>query len=121
MTTAVPDGCVPAAPPAHAAHLWAGHTPVLAPGVGTPTLLEQPLLDGWLCMAVPKRKVTPSRKGIRSQGKHLRFQSVVPKCPGCGKVRLQHGVCPFCLGRGGGLPIGQAGVQETQDGPPPPP
>ena len=115
MTTSVPDSCVSAAPPPH---LWA-HTPLLAPGVETHTLAEQPF-DGWLCMAVPKRKVTPSRKGIRSQGKHLRFQSVVPKCPGCGKVRLQHGVCPFCLGRGSGLPIGQVGVHDTQDGPPPP-
>jgi large subunit ribosomal protein L32 len=117
VTTSLPDGSFSAAPPAH---LWAHAPPLLARGVvETHALLEQPL-DGWLCMAVPKRKVTPSRKGIRNQGKHLRFQSVVPKCPGCGKVRLQHGVCPFCLGRGGGLPIGQAGVQDTQDGPPPP-
>lgn len=54
--------------------------------------------DTLLELAVPKRKVTPSRKGIRSTGKHLRFAPVVAKCASCGKVKRIHGQCPFCFG-----------------------
>ena len=56
--------------------------------------------DEMLLMAVPKRKTTPSRKGIRSTGKHLRFASVYSTCATCGKIRRQHAHCPFCLGGG---------------------
>ncbi len=51
-----------------------------------------------LLMAVPKRKVTPSRKGIRTTGKHLRFVPVVSRCATCGRVKQQHWHCPHCMG-----------------------
>ena len=71
-------------------------------------LRDQPTGGAWLpplapaeellLMAVPKRKVTPSRKGIRSTGKHLRFQPVVSRCFTCGRVKQLHWHCPHCTG-----------------------
>ncbi|CAI5478757.1 unnamed protein product [Closterium sp. Yama58-4] len=44
-------------------------------------------------MAVPKRKVTPSRKGIRNGPKALKAVPVVVRCLSCGCVKLQHQYC----------------------------
>ncbi|GJP31355.1 hypothetical protein CLOM_g11997 [Closterium sp. NIES-68] len=44
-------------------------------------------------MAVPKRKVTPSRKGIRNGPKALKAVPVVVRCLSCGVVKLQHQFC----------------------------
>mmetsp|Transcript_35547 Transcript_35547/g.90877 ORF Transcript_35547/g.90877 Transcript_35547/m.90877 type:complete len:150 (+) Transcript_35547:214-663(+) len=47
-------------------------------------------------MAVPKRKVTPSRKGMRSTHKHWKPIPVVAQCSHCGKVMKQHEVPHKC-------------------------
>ncbi|CAI5469314.1 unnamed protein product [Closterium sp. Yama58-4] len=44
-------------------------------------------------MAVPKRKVTPSRRGIRNGPKALKAVPVVVRCLSCGCVKLQHQYC----------------------------
>lgn len=50
------------------------------------------VLEMWL-MAVPKRKVTPSRRKRRNQFKRLPFIESVVRCPACGKVNLPHIRC----------------------------
>ena len=51
-----------------------------------------------LLMAVPKRKVTPSRKGKRTEGKHLRFAPMVSRCHVCNRVKGgPHLLCPHCI------------------------
>lgn len=53
-----------------------------------------------LC-AVPKRRVTPSRKGLRSGNRKLKLSRAAPrvlyKCTGCGRLRLPHHVCYYCI------------------------
>lgn len=44
-------------------------------------------------MAVPKRKVTPSRKGKRNGGKFLKAVPIIAKCVACGRVKLPHFYC----------------------------
>lgn len=44
-------------------------------------------------MAVPKRKVTPSRKGKRNGPKFLKPVPVVAKCTVCGRVKLPQFYC----------------------------
>ena len=58
------------------------------------------VLEMWL-MAVPKRKVTPSRRKRRNQFKRLPFIESVVRCPACGKVNLPHVRCCFVDGEGG--------------------
>ncbi len=50
------------------------------------------VLDMWL-MAVPKRKVTPSRRKKRNQFKRVPFIESVVRCRVCGKVDLPHVRC----------------------------
>ncbi|KAJ7568134.1 hypothetical protein O6H91_01G020300 [Diphasiastrum complanatum] len=44
-------------------------------------------------MAVPKRKVTPSRKKIRNGPKALKPTPVIVKCKSCGRVKLPQFYC----------------------------
>lgn len=44
-------------------------------------------------MAVPKRKVSPSRKGKRNGPKALKPVPVVAKCKVCGRIKLPHFYC----------------------------
>ena len=46
-------------------------------------------------MAVPKKKVSKSRRGNRRSHDALRFRTIV-ECPNCGAEKLQHQVCPSC-------------------------
>lgn len=46
--------------------------------------------------AVPKRKVTPSRKGKRNQFKRIRFVGEAVRCADCGKVKKPHVYCDQC-------------------------
>ena len=51
-------------------------------------------------MAVPKRKVTPSRKGKRNQFKRIKFVGDAVRCRDCGKVRyVWCAVSMPCAGR----------------------
>lgn len=49
-----------------------------------------------LLMAVPKRKVTPHRKGNRSATKFIRFVPIVSQCSKCQKVFPQHAMPSKC-------------------------
>ena len=48
-------------------------------------------------MAVPKRKTTPHKRGIRNGPKALKPVPVLVLCKGCGRVRLPHFYC--CSGK----------------------
>jgi large subunit ribosomal protein L32 len=46
-------------------------------------------------MAVPKRKLSKSRKRLR-RGHHSAKGMPTQACPKCGAPRLSHRVCPTC-------------------------
>ncbi|WJX63568.1 hypothetical protein P8452_48437 [Trifolium repens] len=48
-------------------------------------------------MAVPKRKTSPHKRGIRNGPKALKPIPVLVLCKGCGRVRLPHFYC--CSGK----------------------
>ncbi|KAK2367328.1 Ribosomal L32p protein family [Trifolium repens] len=48
-------------------------------------------------MAVPKRKTSPHKRGIRNGPKALKPVPVLVLCKGCGRVRLPHFYC--CSGK----------------------
>lgn len=47
-------------------------------------------------MAVPKRKVTPSRRKRRNQFKRIDFVTDVQRCRDCGKAKRPHVYCDQC-------------------------
>lgn len=48
-------------------------------------------------MAVPKKKTSVSRKGLRRAGQHHKLYRKFPmNCPNCGEATLPHHVCPSC-------------------------
>lgn len=46
--------------------------------------------------AVPKRKVSPHRRGNRNANKHIRFVPVVSQCSKCEKIFEQHSMPSRC-------------------------
>ncbi|XP_031263881.1 uncharacterized protein LOC116122109 [Pistacia vera] len=44
-------------------------------------------------MAVPKRKVSPHKRGIRNGPKALKPVPVIIRCKSCGRVKLPHFFC----------------------------
>ncbi|KAK4595939.1 hypothetical protein RGQ29_014148, partial [Quercus rubra] len=52
-------------------------------------------------MAVPKRKVSPHKRGIRNGPKALKPMSVIIRCMSCGRVNLPHFSC--CSGKREGV------------------
>ncbi len=46
-------------------------------------------------MAVPKHKVSRSKRGHRRSQKNLTAPNLVP-CDNCGEKKLPHRVCPSC-------------------------
>ncbi|XP_068646999.1 uncharacterized protein [Aristolochia californica] len=44
-------------------------------------------------MAVPKKKISRHKKGIRNGPKALKPIPVIVRCKGCGRVKLQHFYC----------------------------
>lgn len=50
-------------------------------------------------MAVPKRKVSPHKRGIRNGPKALKPVPVIIRCKSCGRVKLPHFFC--CSGERG--------------------
>ena len=46
-------------------------------------------------MALPKRKISKSKGGMRRAHKKTAAPNVVP-CPQCGEKRLPHRACPSC-------------------------
>ncbi|MBL6990067.1 MAG: 50S ribosomal protein L32 [Bacteriovoracaceae bacterium] len=48
-------------------------------------------------MAVPKKKTSVSRKGLRRAGQHHKLYRNHPiGCPNCGQMTLPHHVCAAC-------------------------
>ncbi|KAI0304957.1 hypothetical protein BC826DRAFT_898030, partial [Russula brevipes] len=47
-------------------------------------------------LAVPKKKVSHSRKAMRSANKGLKDKQNLVHCPGCGSAKLAHHLCPHC-------------------------
>ena len=46
-------------------------------------------------MAVPKKKTTPSRQGMR-RSHHALASTNVAECPNCGEMTRPHHVCDSC-------------------------
>ncbi|MEM7653673.1 MAG: 50S ribosomal protein L32 [Pseudomonadota bacterium] len=46
-------------------------------------------------MAVPKRKTTPSRRGMRRAHDALK-PTASTECPNCGELKLPHHICAAC-------------------------
>jgi large subunit ribosomal protein L32 len=46
-------------------------------------------------MAVPKKKVSPSRQGMRRSHHALKVQKA-GECPNCGELKRPHHVCGAC-------------------------
>ncbi|TKY89486.1 hypothetical protein EX895_002017 [Sporisorium graminicola] len=53
------------------------------------------LWDGIL-LAVPKKKVSHSRKSMRAANKGLKDRVDMVHCSGCGKPKLHHHICAYC-------------------------
>lgn len=51
---------------------------------------------GPVCLAAPKRKVTPSRKGMRSAGKGVSFVPIVSQCSVCRRIFEPHSLPRSC-------------------------
>jgi len=48
-------------------------------------------------VAVPKKRTSVMRKGLRSAGQHHKLYRKFPmKCPNCGDLTLMHHACPSC-------------------------
>ena len=47
-------------------------------------------------MAVPKKRTSKSRKGMRRSHDALQFKAAVHDCPSCGELKLYHHVCEAC-------------------------
>ena len=46
-------------------------------------------------MAVPKRKTTPSKKGMR-RSHHALKPDAFQECPNCGELKRPHNMCDAC-------------------------
>ncbi|WVO13269.1 hypothetical protein L204_100882 [Cryptococcus depauperatus] len=64
------------------------------PSFSLESLLE--LIPPIVWASVPKKKVSPSRKKMRSAHKGLKNKSNISLCPACGTVKLMHHLCPNC-------------------------
>ncbi|XP_042377785.1 uncharacterized protein LOC122036451 isoform X1 [Zingiber officinale] len=60
------------------------------PGFSSPSSME--------LMAVPKKKVSPHKRGLRNGPKALKPVPVIVRCKSCGRVKLPHYYC--CSGEG---------------------
>lgn len=48
-------------------------------------------------MAVPKKKTSVSRKGLRRAGQHHKlYRKTTASCANCGEPTLPHHICPAC-------------------------
>jgi large subunit ribosomal protein L32 len=47
-------------------------------------------------MAVPKKRTSKRRKGMRRSHDHLHHTAASMLCPACGELKLMHHVCGSC-------------------------
>lgn len=68
-------------------------------------------------MAVPKKKTSVSRKGLRRAGQHHKLYRKHPMgCPNCGDLTLPNRACPSCgTYRGKEVFTIKASAEETQE------
>ncbi len=67
-------------------------------------------------MAVPKKKTSVSRKGLRRAGQHHKLYRKHPmNCPNCGDMTLPHKACPSCGTYKGREVIEIKEVEETEE------
>lgn len=67
-------------------------------------------------MAVPKKKTSVSRKGLRRAGQHHKLYRKHPmSCSNCGSHVLPHTVCPACGHYKGKEYIAVSSAQEDAD------
>ncbi|KAH7931014.1 hypothetical protein BV22DRAFT_976439, partial [Leucogyrophana mollusca] len=50
-----------------------------------------------IVLAVPKSKISHSRKSMRSANKGLKDKRNIVNCPACGEAKLAHHVCTNCF------------------------
>jgi len=65
-------------------------------------------------MAVPKKRTSVSRKGLRRAGQHHKLYAThTISCPNCAATMLSHHVCPSC-GHYRGVKIFDLKVKKTK-------
>ena len=47
-------------------------------------------------MAVPKKRTSKSRKGMRRSHHAIKPTAAVESCPSCGELKLRHHACAEC-------------------------
>ena len=47
-------------------------------------------------MAVPKKRTSKSRKGMRRAHDFLKFKAAITECSSCGAIKLSHHICLTC-------------------------
>ena len=47
-------------------------------------------------MAVPKKRTSKRRRGMRRSHDAIKFSAAVESCPNCGELHLRHRVCEAC-------------------------
>ena len=47
-------------------------------------------------MAVPKKRTSKRRKGMRRSHDALKFKANVVECADCGELKLRHHICAAC-------------------------
>ena len=66
-------------------------------------------------MAVPKKKTSVSRKGLRRAGQHHKLYRKHPmSCPNCGDMTMPNHACPSC-GTYKGRQVFEIKVKEDQE------
>lgn len=55
--------------------------------------------EGFLLMAVPKKKVTPHKKKLRNRHKQLKNRTDIEVCAICGNHKLEKHLCGHCVER----------------------
>ena len=66
-------------------------------------------------MAVPKKRTSVSRKGLRRAGQHHKLYRKFPMaCPNCGDLTMPHHACPSC-GTYKGMEIIKIKAVKTED------
>ena len=55
--------------------------------------------DGFLLMAVPKKKTTPHKKKIRNRHRQLKNRTDIEICAICGNHKLENHLCGHCVER----------------------
>lgn len=47
-------------------------------------------------MAVPKKRTSKSRKGMRRSHDGIKYTASVTECDNCGELKLRHHICDAC-------------------------